>query len=127
MANKPEMKPQCLLVDGNGVLHTRGFGVASHIGVVFDIPCVGVGKTVFAVDGITQWGVKKASKECLQKGGDCMMLKGHSGRVHGAAFRSTNESSNPVIVSQGHRVSLETSLAITNACIRGVRIPEPIR
>jgi deoxyinosine 3'endonuclease (endonuclease V) len=32
-ANKPDMWPQCLLVDGNGILHTRNFGIASHIGV----------------------------------------------------------------------------------------------
>lgn len=49
--------PQVLLVDGNGVLHTRGFGCASHIGVEVNVPSIGVGKTVFAVDGITQDGV----------------------------------------------------------------------
>jgi len=127
MANKPEMKPQCLLVDGNGILHTRGFGIASHIGVQFDIPCVGVGKTVFAVDGLTAIGVKNEAKETLKKGGDCMVLQGGSGKDHGAAFRSTNDSSVPVIVSVGHRVSLQTALAVTSACIRGNRIPEPIR
>lgn len=47
------------MVDGNGILHNRGFGCASHVGVVMDIPSIGVGKTVFAVDGITQIGVKK--------------------------------------------------------------------
>jgi deoxyinosine 3'endonuclease (endonuclease V) len=41
------------LVDGNGILHTRSFGCASHIGVLMNIPTIGVGKTVFAVDGIT--------------------------------------------------------------------------
>ena len=43
-----------LLVDGNGILHTRGFGCASHIGVIADFPTIGVGKTVFAVDGLSQ-------------------------------------------------------------------------
>ena len=52
-ANYEKVKPDVLLVDGNGVLHTRGFGCASHVGVVFDLPSIGVGKTVFAVDGIT--------------------------------------------------------------------------
>lgn len=59
--NKPELFPQVLLVDGNGVLHTRGFGCASHVGVVADVPSVGVGKTVFAVDGITKDGVAEES------------------------------------------------------------------
>ncbi len=50
---KPEVFPQVLLVDGNGILHTRGFGCASHIGVLMNVPSIGVGKTVFAVDGLT--------------------------------------------------------------------------
>ena len=49
----PLLWPQVLLVDGNGILHTRGFGCASHIGVLTDIPSIGVGKKVFAVDGLT--------------------------------------------------------------------------
>jgi deoxyinosine 3'endonuclease (endonuclease V) len=51
---KPEFYPQLVMVDGNGILHTRNFGLASHLGVMFDVPSVGVGKTVFAVDGITK-------------------------------------------------------------------------
>lgn len=53
-----------------GILHNRGFGAASHIGVVMDVPSIGVGKTVFAVDGITQKGVKEMSEQKLLKGGD---------------------------------------------------------
>jgi len=51
--SKPELFPDIFLVDGNGVLHTRNFGCASHIGVLMDVPTIGVGKTVFAVDGLT--------------------------------------------------------------------------
>mmetsp|Transcript_43502 Transcript_43502/g.31320 ORF Transcript_43502/g.31320 Transcript_43502/m.31320 type:complete len:96 (-) Transcript_43502:324-611(-) len=50
--NKPGLWPQVLMIDGNGILHTRGFGCASHCGVQFNIPSVGVGKTVFYIDGI---------------------------------------------------------------------------
>ena len=52
-STRPELWPQILLVDGNGILHTRGFGCASHIGVQMDLPSIGVGKNVFAVDGLT--------------------------------------------------------------------------
>lgn len=48
-----ELWPQLIFVDGNGILHPRGFGSASHCGVMFDVPSIGVGKTVFHVDGIT--------------------------------------------------------------------------
>eukprot|EP00826_Nyctotherus_ovalis_P023643 TRINITY_DN1818_c0_g1_i4.p2 TRINITY_DN1818_c0_g1~~TRINITY_DN1818_c0_g1_i4.p2 ORF type:complete len:190 (+),score=50.72 TRINITY_DN1818_c0_g1_i4:173-742(+) len=51
---KPELVPQVVLVDGNGILHPREFGLASHLGVVTDIPSIGVGKTVFALDGINK-------------------------------------------------------------------------
>ena len=50
---KPELWPQVLLVDGNGIFHNRSFGCACHIGVITGIPAIGCGKTVFAVDGLT--------------------------------------------------------------------------
>ena len=125
--NKPELWPELLLVDGNGILHTRGLGCASHIGVLFDLPTIGVGKTVFYIDGISKDVVKTKSDENLNKGGDYVPLVGDSGKTWGVALRSTDQSSKPVIVSQGHRVSLQTAIDATLACIRGVRIPEPIR
>jgi endonuclease V len=119
--------PELLLVDGNGILHTRNFGCASHIGVVFDIPTIGVGKTVFYIDGIKKETVKELSEQNLHKAGDLVELRGNSGKVWGVALRSTDESMNPVIVSQGHRVSLQTAIDATLACIDKFRIPEPIR
>jgi len=93
-------------VDGNGILHTRNLGCASHVGVLFDVPSIGVGKTVFYIDGIRKDHVKAMSDQNLNAAGDTVPLVGDSGKTWGVALRSTNESSNPVIVSQGHRVSL---------------------
>ena len=126
-AKRPELWPELLMVDGNGILHTRNFGCASHVGVVFDIPSIGVGKTVFAIDGITQRGVKDLSAASLHRGGDIAELVGDSGKVWGAALRATDEAKNPLIVSIGHRVSLATALEATQACIDKFKIPEPIR
>mmetsp|Transcript_27760 Transcript_27760/g.5082 ORF Transcript_27760/g.5082 Transcript_27760/m.5082 type:complete len:92 (-) Transcript_27760:1349-1624(-) len=53
--NTSVYQPQVIMVDGNGTLHTRRFGLACHIGVLLDIPCVGVSKTMFAVDGLTKF------------------------------------------------------------------------
>ena len=40
------------MTDGNGILHQNGFGLASHLGVLLDIPTIGCGKTIFNVDGL---------------------------------------------------------------------------
>lgn len=125
--NQPDLYPELLLVDGNGILHTRNFGCASHVGVLFDVPTIGVGKTVFYIDGIQKSHIQTMTKENLHKGGDFVPLVGDSGKTWGVALRSTDASQNPVIVSQGHRVSLQTAIDATMACITKFRIPEPIR
>lgn len=124
--NQPNLWPELLLVDGNGVLHTRNFGCASHIGVLQNIPTIGVGKTVFYIDGITKSAVKALSSS-LNKGGEFMYLTGDSGKQWGAALKATDDSTNPLIVSIGHRVSLDTAIECTKACIVQFRVPEPIR
>ena len=52
---------------------------------------------------------------------------GNSGKVWGIALRSTSDSKNPIIISVGHRVSLDTALNVVKSCITKYRIPEPIR
>ena len=64
---KPEFIPQVILVDGNGILHQNGFGLASHLGVLADIPTIGCGKTVFYVDGISKDKVRALCDVNLKK------------------------------------------------------------
>eukprot|EP00794_Sanderia_malayensis_P008799 gene8799-9740_t len=125
--SNPEFLPQVLLIDGNGILHPRGFGIASHVGVLLDLPTIGVAKHLFHVDGLEKNEEhKKKISDDLKKAGDRFELIGQSGKVHGQALRSTDKSSNPVFVSVGHKISLETSTNIVNQCCK-FRTPEAVR
>ena len=124
--NHPEYIPQVILVDGNGILHTKGFGLASHLGVLIDIPTIGCSKNVFNVDGIKKIKVKEIANKFLNKGGDYYPLIGDSGEQWGWAYRSNDESKNPMIISLGHKISNETALKIVKISTIH-RIPQPIR
>lgn len=50
--NKPQFWPQLVILDGNGILHTNQCGLACHLGVLIDVPTLGVGKTLFYIDGL---------------------------------------------------------------------------
>ncbi|KAL0489008.1 endonuclease V [Acrasis kona] len=122
----PQYTPDVILVDGNGILHPRGFGLASHLGVLTEMVTIGVAKKLLFIDGVTREKVKDWTDEHLHQGGDSFKIVGDSGNIHGAILRSTTDSTKPIYVSIGHNVSLETSLDIVKAvCIN--RIPEPIR
>ncbi|TPX58138.1 hypothetical protein PhCBS80983_g03337 [Powellomyces hirtus] len=145
---RPEIYPQVLMIDGNGILHPRMCGLACHVGVLRDIPTIGVGKNFLQIDGedLTMQKIKELSHTRLTGAGKWFPLTGTSGRVYGAvslcsvwslrigtdpaaphkkALRST-ESINPIFVSPGHRVSVETAVEITAWCCK-YRVPEPIR
>ena len=118
--------PQVILLDGNGILHSRGFGLACHLGVLTDIATIGCSKSVFSVDGITKNKVKEISKDYLSKKGDSYELIGLSGRQWGYALKSSNEEEEPLIISVGHKISNQTALKIVKKMCKK-RIPEPIR
>ena len=68
-------------MDGNGILHQNGCGLACHLGVLLNIPTVGVGKTLFFIDGITKDKVKALCNEKLKDENDYVFLEGESGKV----------------------------------------------
>lgn len=138
--NKPQYLPQVLLVDGNGVLHYGGFGSACQLGVVSGIPTIGVAKKLLCVDGLTsEVDIDRWLARCQQLGREWVEIEGRSGQIHGAmirpqsgrqtaAARSRGGSADPptpLFVSLGHRVSLQTAVQVTLACIQRT-MPEPI-
>ena len=125
--NKKEFLPQVILVDGNGIHHIKGFGLACHLGVLSDIPTIGCSKTVFALDGINKKTVEEININNLKKKGDTSKLIGNSGKHWGYLYKS-NINEDPLIISLGNKICNDTALNIVkNTCINNNRIPEPIR
>ncbi|XP_030920523.1 endonuclease V [Geospiza fortis] len=82
---EPQLQPQVLLVDGNGLLHPREFGIACHLGVLTDLPCIGVAKNLLHVDGLVRDELHKEQVRSLQRSGEAFPLTGTSGKVLGMA------------------------------------------
>lgn len=123
----PELYPQVVLVDGNGILHPERFGMACHLGVLLDVPCIGVGKNLYCVDGLARDDNHKLQIAALRDKGDFFYLYGEdSEEILGAALKSSKNSFKPMYVSVGHRCSLRTALQVVNVCSK-FRVPEPIR
>ncbi len=123
--DKPNLIPQVIFVDGNGILHPNGLGLASHLGILVDIPTVGIGKKLFLLDGLDKHVVRKEFDQKCKKNGDNLQLVSNK-KIVGAAYKSNDETQNPIFVSIGHKISLNTALDIMkDMCL--YRIPEPVR
>ncbi|XP_031255024.1 endonuclease V isoform X2 [Pistacia vera] len=118
--------PQLLMVDGNGLLHPRGFGLACHLGVLANLPTIGIGKNLHHVDGLTHTTVRQLLEAKENSDADIITLKGRTGFVWGVAMRSTPDTLKPIFISIGHRISLDTAVLIVKMTCK-YRVPEPIR
>ncbi len=108
-------EPDLILVDGQGVAHPRGIGIASYLGVVTGIPAIGCAKSRLIGD----------HDEPARKKGSRSLLR-WEGRIIGAVLR-TKDSARPLFISPGHKTDLDSALRLTLACTRSFRIPEPLR
>lgn len=118
--------PQLLFVDGNGILHPRGFGLASQLGVLTNLPTIGIGKNLMMIDGLENETIRKAVDDASHRGDDSISLVGNSGKTHGATLIKIGSTSKPIFISCGNNVTLQTAVTLTRACSK-YRIPEPIR
>lgn len=116
LAALPEA-PEALLVDGQGVAHPRGLGIASHLGVHLDLPSVGVAKRLL-------YGRPEAPLP--EEKGAAVRLLAPDGRPLGYVYRS-RAGVKPLYVSPGHRVGLEEALRFVRRLPTRFRLPEPLR
>lgn len=107
--------PDVLLCDGQGTAHPRRFGVACHLGLLTDIPAIGVGKT--RLTGVYE-------EPCREKG--CWVPLRDKGEVIGAVVR-TRTGVKPLFISPGHKISLESSVQLVMQCVGRYRLPETTR
>ena len=110
-----KIKPDVMIYDGQGIAHPRGMGLASHMGLWFDIPSIGCAKTPLLREFVSP-GPSKGSFGWIRR----------EGKKVGAVLR-TRENVKPLFVSPGHRIDLSTSIRLILASCRGFRIPEPLR
>jgi deoxyribonuclease V len=110
-----EHHPDLLLIDGHGIAHPRRFGVASHLGVLLDVPAIGCAKSRLC---------GRALDPGLRRGDWTPLVDGDE--VIGAVLR-TRDAVRPLYVSTGHRVDLAAAIAWVLACGGGYRLPEPCR
>lgn len=109
------VRPDLLVCDGHGLAHPRRFGVACHLGVLFDIPAIGCGKTRLTGTFEPVDELRGAYSDLIDQG-----------QVIGCALR-TQTGIKPVFVSVGHRICLETARNwILHLCPE-YRLPETTR
>lgn len=107
--------PDLVMVDGQGIAHPRRLGIAAHFGVATGLPSVGVAKNILA---------GKFDPPGPGRGDRTPIV--HRGERVGYALRSKPRC-NPLIVSPGHRVSIDSALALVVRFLAGYRLPEPTR
>ena len=108
-------RPDLVFVDGQGIAHPRRLGIAAHFGVISGLPSIGVAKKLLA----------GRYDEPGPQAGDRSPIV-HRGDTVGWALRSKSRC-NPLIVSPGHRVAVDSALEWTLRYLRGYRLPEPTR
>lgn len=112
---KVKITPNLILCDGQGIAHPRRLGIASHLGLLIDIPTIGAAKSLL---------IGKYEEVPETKGSWRPLI--HKGETIGAVLR-TRTGVKPLYISSGHRVSLPTAIDYVLRCTTKYRLPETTR
>ena len=136
MESNPDVTPDFIMIDGNGIWHPRKFGIACHIGVEIDVPTLGVAKNYYSLEthfsDPGEMTAKKSREDLLEHfkdlepGQELLLKHPKDDSVCGLALRGSAKATKPVFVSVGHKISL---LKAKNLTLRTTKhkVPEPIR
>lgn len=112
-----DIKPDVIVVDGVGIAHPRRLGIASHLGLILNIPTIGCAKSV-----LTGTYLEPGKEQ-----GAVSLLKDTKTRdILGAAVRS-KIGTTPIFVSPGHKITLQEAVEIVSRTIKKHRLPEVTR
>lgn len=110
-----ELKPDVLIVDGHGIAHPRRLGIATHMGLVIDIPTIGCGKS--KLTGIYDMPESEA--------GSTSPLWDRKEQI-GVVLRS-KRNVQPLFISPGNKITFAESVQLVQKCITKYRLPETTR
>ncbi|CEK20646.1 Endonuclease V [Chthonomonas calidirosea] len=107
--------PDVLIADGQGLAHPRRFGIACHLGLLLNMPSIGVAKSLLV-----------GHHEAVPNDVGAWQPVVDRGEVVGAALR-LKQNVAPIYVSVGHRVDLMSAIRLVLQCRGLTRLPEPTR
>jgi deoxyribonuclease V len=113
--HKLEIKPDLVVLDGQGIAHERRMGIATHFGLITDVPTIGSAKSRL------RGRYEEPANELFAQS---PMYDREE--IIGTALRS-KKNCKAIFISPGHKVSMAQSVEIIKNCLRGYRIPEPTR
>jgi deoxyribonuclease V len=110
-------KPDLVMVDGQGIAHPRRLGIGAHVGLWLGIPTIGCAKSILS---------GHYDKDALGEEAGSWVPLVYKKETIGAVVR-TRTKVNPMFISPGHLISIETSVRYVLECGKGYRLPEPTR
>lgn len=113
--NNLQTKPDLLVLDGQGIAHERRMGIATHFGLIANIPTIGSAKKRLSGRYEEPDNEPFAQSPMYDKS-----------ELIGIALRS-KRNCKPIFISPGNKVSMDESVSIIKNCLRGYRIPEVTR
>ena len=107
--------PDLIMCDGQGLAHPRRFGLACHLGVLLNIPTIGVAKSRF---------IGEHESVPFEKGSWQPLIDKEE--TIGVVLRSRTKVK-PIYVSIGHKISLPTAIDYVMGCLTKYKLPETTR